>query len=168
MYEILRMAFINIIVLQLDIIIHAHHHHSFHFIFLHFFTFSNQIMFNLIPPDANDPQGLMCRSAPNKQRMAFIFWYSFGNGFNRLQVVSYITKIYLRLALLPSLYLKTIMVSISAWKPVDKTTFILLQDITNNDKAFFAGVFRHVLFLSIDLKTRRLYISEKWENEIAV
>ena len=30
-------------------------------------SFANQIMFNLIPSYANDPQGLMRRQAPNKQ-----------------------------------------------------------------------------------------------------
>ena len=34
---------------------------------LQIFTFSIQIMFNLIPSDANDPQVLMREYAPNKQ-----------------------------------------------------------------------------------------------------
>ena len=39
-----------------------------HFIFiLQIFTFSIHIMFNLILFDANDPQGLVRRKAPNKQ-----------------------------------------------------------------------------------------------------
>ena len=48
------------IVLQLIIIMQTHNHHSFYFI-LQIFTFSNLIMFSLIPSDANDPQGLMRR-----------------------------------------------------------------------------------------------------------
>ena len=44
---------------QLIIIIQTHHH-SFYFI-LQIFTLSIHIMFSLIPSDANDPQGLMCR-----------------------------------------------------------------------------------------------------------
>ena len=41
-------------------IIQTHHYHSFYFI-LQIFTFSNHIMFCLIPSDANDPQRLMRR-----------------------------------------------------------------------------------------------------------
>ena len=60
---------LSTIVLQLDIdiIIQTHHHQSFHFIYYIVLLFSIQIMFNLMPSDANDPQGLMRRKAPNKQ-----------------------------------------------------------------------------------------------------
>ena len=59
-------SLLSTIVLQLVIIIQTHHHHSFYFI-LQIFTLSIHIMFSLIPSDANDPQGLMRRYAPNKQ-----------------------------------------------------------------------------------------------------
>ena len=60
-------SLLSTIVLQLYVIIQTHHHQSFHFIYYKFFTFSIQTMFNLIPSEANDPQGLMPRLAPNKQ-----------------------------------------------------------------------------------------------------
>ena len=41
-----------------------HYYHPFYL--LQIFTFSNQIMFSLIPSDANDPQGLMRRLAPKQ------------------------------------------------------------------------------------------------------
>ena len=50
---------LSTIVLQLIIIIQTHHH-SFYFI-LQICTLSIHILFSLIPSDANDPQGLMCR-----------------------------------------------------------------------------------------------------------
>ena len=54
-------SLLSAIVLQLDIIIQTHHHHSLNFIYYKCFTFSIQIVFNLIPSDANDPQGLIRR-----------------------------------------------------------------------------------------------------------
>ena len=30
------------------------------YVILHIFTFSTQAVFNLVPPDANDPQEIMC------------------------------------------------------------------------------------------------------------